>query len=157
MINGRVSPDYFRNILRWHEVVAIERAILAQGIFEGLICGLVLSTVFATVVGLVSKAECSYRLGVRYIGFLLALALACWCVGGLLGMLLASVSPEFYGRTFIGVPDDLGPRICYAWVGGSIWGVQFGGTAALVVVCVLFRAAWRRGMESTPGPVGDIA
>jgi hypothetical protein len=34
-INGRVSPLYFRNIMRWNDVSDIPRAAIAQGIFEG--------------------------------------------------------------------------------------------------------------------------
>jgi len=144
VINGQVSPLYFRNIMGWHNVADISRTIVAQGIFEGLICGLALSTVFTVVVGIVSKASCPFPHGAQYLAYLMGLALVCWIIGGLLAMLLASLSPEFYMRAFIGVPEEAGPRLRDAWVGGSIWGIQFGGAAAVLVVAVLFGAGWKR-------------
>jgi hypothetical protein len=57
---------------------------------------------------------------------------------------LASLSPDFYRRAFIGVPEEFGEMIRYAWVGGSIWGAQFGGLVSVVVGLVVLRANWRR-------------
>jgi O-antigen/teichoic acid export membrane protein len=39
----------------------------------------------------------------------------------------------------------------YAWVGGSIWGLQFGGLASVIVGSVLFRAKWRGLTEDAKG------
>lgn len=142
-INAQVSERYFRTILGWQRVLDIKRAILAQGIFEGLICGLILSTLFVAVVAFVSKARCEYRMGLKYVAGLLATALFLWVVGGVLAVGLTSLSPEFYRSRFLGVPESAPDRIRYAWVGGSIWGVQFGGAAATVMFMVLFRARWR--------------
>lgn len=147
-INSQVSPLYFRNVMHWHDVSNITRAIIAQGIFEGLLCGLGLSTIFAVVVGIVSKVSCPLSLGVRYVGYLLLLALACYAAGGVLAVLLAALSAEFYSRAFVGVPEETAARLRYAWVGGSIWGVQFGGAAAVLVISVIFRAAWRSREDS---------
>lgn len=142
-INAQVSELYFRTILGWQNVADIKRAIVAQGVFEGLICGLVLSTFFLAVVAFVSKARCDYLLGLRYIAGLLATAFVLWVVGGVLAIVLVSLSPEFYRSHFIGVPESTPDRIRYAWVGGSIWGVQFGGAAATFIFMALFRARWR--------------
>jgi hypothetical protein len=142
--NAHVSELYFRNIMHWNDVAQISRAIVAQGVFEGLLYGLFLSTIFATVAGIVSRAQCSYAFGVRYVGGLFLSALVCWVTGGLLAMTLATLSPEFYRHTFFGVPEAVGERLRYAWVGGSIWGVQFGGLGATFVFMALFRAAWRQ-------------
>lgn len=147
-VNAHVSESYFRHIMRWHDVSHISRAIVAQGVFEGLVCGLILSTIFATVAGIISRAECPYGFGVRYVGGLFLAAFVCWVIGGLLAIGLASLSPEFYRHTFIGVPEFPGERLRYAWVGGSIWGVQLGGLAATFVFIALFRAAWRQRVES---------
>ena len=143
-INGLVSPLYFCNILGWHDVDDVWRASVAQGIFEGLIFGLFLALVFTIVVGCVSKARCSYRFGVGTLLFVAIAALICWAVGGLLGMGLATLSPEFYHHAFIGVPDKFGEMLRYAWVGGSIWGIEFGGFGLTIfrIVYVLCRE-WR--------------
>ncbi|NLE59891.1 MAG: hypothetical protein GX616_16180 [Planctomycetes bacterium] len=60
-VNGWVSPTYFRNIMRWHDVADIWRASIAQGILEGLMFGLAFSVIFVAVVGIVSRARCPYR------------------------------------------------------------------------------------------------
>src|ERR1017187_615966 len=143
VINAQVSELYFRTILGWQNVADIKRAIVAQGVFEGLICGLVLSTFFLGVVAFVSKARCDYLLGLRYIAGLIGTAFLFWVVGEVLAIILVSLSPEFYRSHFIGVPEGTPDRIRYAWVGGSIWGVQFGGAAATFIFMALFRPRWR--------------
>ncbi len=142
-INAQVSELYFRTILGWQNVVDIKRAIIAQGIFEGLICGLVLGTFFLAVVAFISKARCGYLLGFRYIAGVIATAFLLWVVGGVLAIVLVSLSPEFYQSHFIGIPESAPDRIRYAWVGGSIWGVYFGGAAATFIFVVLFQSRWR--------------
>lgn len=142
-INGRVSPLYFRNIMRWDDVADIGRAAIAQGILEGLMFGLALSVVFVAVVGIVARARCPYGLAVRYLLGIAAAALVCWALGGLIAMGLATLSPEFYRHAFRGVPEAVPEMLRYAWVGGSIWGLEFGGLASVIVGAVLFRAKWR--------------
>ena len=142
-INAQVSEQYFRTMLGWQNVTHITRAIIAQGVFEGLICGLVLSTLFLAVVTFVSRAQCGYLFGLRYVLGLFATALMLWVVGGVLAVILVSLSPEFFRSHFIGVPESAPDRLRYAWVGGSIWGVQFGGAAATFIFMALFRAQWR--------------
>lgn len=142
-INAQVSELYFRTILGWQQVTGITRAIVAQGIFEGLVCGLVLATLFIAVVASVSQAQCGYGLGLRYVLGLLATAFLLWLAGGLCALALVFLSPEFYGSHFVGVPGNAAERLRYAWVGGSIWGGQFGGAAATFLFMVLFRARWR--------------
>ena len=143
-VNGWVSPLYFRNIMRWDDVENLWRASIAQGILEGIVFGLLFSVMFTAVVGIVSRARCPYWLGLSYIVLVAVAALGCWAIGGLIGMGLATLSPEFYRHAFRGVPEDFGEMLRYAWVGGSIWGIQFGGFAFLVVGSVLFRAKWRQ-------------
>lgn len=141
-INANISERYYRIKLGWFDIEHINQAIIAQGIFEGLVLGLILSSVLTTAVGLISRGECSYSFGIRHTGGLLLSALICWIIGGLLAMALAVISPEFYMHAFMGVPEAAGERIRYAWVGGSIWGVEFGGIGATLVMIALFRAAW---------------
>ncbi len=143
-INGWVSPLYFRNILRWQDVEDVWRASVAQGVFEGLMFGLFLTLVFTIVVGCVSKVRCSYGFGATVLLFVAAAALVCWAVGGLLGMGLAALSPEFYRHAFRGVPEDFNEMFRYAWVGGSISGIEFGGLALTILGSFLFYARWQR-------------
>jgi hypothetical protein len=142
-INGRVSPLYFQNILRWNDISDIPRAAIAQGVFEGLICGLIFGTVFVLAVSIISKLRLGIAHSLSYLGFLFGSAFLAWCLGGLLAMLLAWISPDFYKQAFIGVPKDFSSMLGYAWVGGSIWGVQFGGFALLIIWIAVFGLKWR--------------
>lgn len=144
-VNAHVSELYFRNILYGGmEMPHMTRAIVAQGVFEGLLYSLILSTIFTAVVGIVSNAQCPYTFGIRYLCGLFLVIFFCWIIGGLLAMALSALSPEFYRHTFFRVPEAFNEQLRYAWVGGSIWGLVFGGIATTFVFMVLFRAAWRR-------------
>src|SRR5262245_52669924 len=132
-INGWVSPTYFVTILRWHGVEDVWRASIAQGVYEGLMFGVFFSLVFTVTTGLITGASCSFGFAFRHLLGVLAGAYVCWALGGLAALGLVTLSPEFYQRTFIGVPDAPGPRLRYAWVGGSIWGAELGGLVAVIV------------------------
>lgn len=147
-ISGWVSPLYFRNILHWNDVEDVWRASIAQGILEGLMFGLFLVLVFTVVVGCVSKARCPYGFGVVVLLFIAVAALVCWVIGGLLGMGLAALSPDFYRHAFYRVPEDFNEMLRYAWVGGSIWGLEFGGFALTVLGSFVFYAKWQRRMKA---------
>jgi hypothetical protein len=152
-VNGLVSPTYFITILRWHNVENVWRASIAQGVFEGLIFGIFFSLLFTAATGTITGAACPYRFALKHILGVLAGAYACWAVGGLTGVGLAALSPEFYRRTFFGVPSDFSEMLRYAWVGGSIWGAEFGGLVCVVLGLVVLRANWRRqpGPAAAPG------
>ncbi|MCI0462502.1 MAG: hypothetical protein L0Z62_36590 [Gemmataceae bacterium] len=143
-INGAVSPTYFVNILGWHDVEDVWRASIAQGVFEGLVFGTLFALVFTTGVGIITRGTCTYGFALRYLLGILAAAYLCWALGGLLAMGLAALSPEFYRRAFIGVPEEFGAMLRYAWVGGSILGAQLGGLVCVILGLVIVRAKWRR-------------
>jgi hypothetical protein len=143
-INGWVSPRYFVTILHWHNVENVWQASIAQGIFEGLLFGIFFSLLFATVTGIITRDSCTYGFAVRHMLGIVAGALACWVIGGLAAMGLAALSPDFYRRAFIGVPEDFGEMMAYAWVGGSIWGLEFGGLVCVILGLVVLRANWRK-------------
>ena len=148
-INGWVSREYFTRVMHWGDIDDVRRAAVAQGILEGLLWGLFLSTVFAAVTGIITHARSTYRFCLRHLlGIVVAIGI-CWFVGGLLGVLLASFSPEFFETSFVSRSNRLDPSQLpsYAWVGGSIWGAQFGGLASLIVGLVALRAQWRRMEE----------
>jgi hypothetical protein len=143
-VNGAVSPTYFVTILGWHGVEDVWRACIAQGVFEGLLFGIFFSLVFTVATGIITGASCSFGFAFKHLLAILGGAYVCWALGGLAAMGLATLSPEFYRRAFIGVPEEFGPMVRYAWVGGSIWGAEFGGLVSVVVGLVVLRANWRR-------------
>lgn len=57
---------------------------------------------------------------------------------------LTLISPERFQLAFNGVPDELEPMLKFAWVGCSIWDVQFGGFVSLILGLVVLRANWLR-------------
>src|SRR5208282_113956 len=142
-INGRVSPWYLEKIMRWNGVSDIPRAAIAEGIFEGLISCLILGTLFVVALSIISKLRLGIAHALSYLGFWIGSAFLAWCLGGILAILLAWVSPDFYRHAFIGVPQEFSSMLRYAWVGGSIWGVQFGGFALLVLWIVVFGLRWK--------------
>lgn len=149
-INGQVSPLYFQSIMRWSDVPDIPRAAIAEGIFEGLICGLVFGTIFVVALSIISKLRVGIGQALSCLAFWIGSAFLAWCLGGVLAILLAWISPDFYRHAFIGVPQDFSSMLRYAWVGGSIWGVQFGGFALLVLWIVIFGLRWRANKPPQP-------
>ncbi len=144
MINGAISPLYFRNIMHWENVHNIWKASVTQGIFEGGIYGIIFAVVFTIVVGVVTKGDVSYSTVCRFLAGLAITVLICWCLGGGFAILLALSSPEFYQHTFRGVPSETLPMIRYAWVGGSIWGAMFGCLFSLTIGLVVFKLKWNK-------------
>lgn len=143
-VNGQVSPRYFVTVMGWERVGDVWRAAIAQGVFEGLLFGLAFSLLFTVGTGIITRVRCGYGFAFKHIMGIVAAAIASWLIGGSTAMLLAWISPEFYRLAFNGVPLEFGPMLAYAWVGGSIWGVQFGGFASMILGLVVLRANWRR-------------
>ena len=143
-INGLVSPTYFITILHWQNVENIWRAAIAQGIFEGVLFGLSFSLIFTIAAAYFTGAACTYRFAVKHLLGIVAGSYATWTVVGLIAMGLAALSPDFYRAAFIGVPNDFSGMLAYAWVGGAIWGVQFGGFLCLILGVIVMRANWQR-------------
>ncbi len=76
--------------------------------------------IFVAVGGIVTKAACPYRIAVAYLLGIGVFSVACWFLGVLIALGLATLSPEFYQHAFVGVPKDVPEMLRYAWVGGSI-------------------------------------
>ena len=147
-INGWVSPVYFVTVLGWQGVRDVWSASIAQGIFEGLCFGVFFSLVFTTGVGVITRGSCSYGFALRHLLGIAAGALVGWAIGGLAAMGLATLSPEFYRRAFIGVPNEFGPMLGYAWVGGSIVGLELGGLVSVILGLVVLRTNWRKSLSA---------
>ena len=130
--------------MRWHGVQKVLRAAVAQGVFEGLLYGVPFAAVFTVVFGVASKGNFPYPKALTFLLGIFAAVLGCWALGGLIAMGLATLSPEFYRRAFVGVPEGTGPMLRYAWVGGSIWGGMFGGFLAATLGPVVFWIKWKR-------------
>src|SRR3954447_3211362 len=143
-VNGRVSPTYFVTVLGRQGVEDVWRASIAQGAFEGLLFGIFFSLLFTTVTGIITGAACPYGFAARHLLGILGGALGCWALGGLLAVALAALSPGFYRRAFFGVPEEAGPMLRYAWVGGSIWGIELGGLLSVTLGLVVLRAGCKR-------------
>lgn len=92
----------------------------------------------------ITRAACPIGFAFRHLLGILGGAYAGWALGGLAAIGLASLSPEFYRRAFIGVPGGTGPMLRYAWVGGSIWGAELGGLLSVILGVVILRSNWHR-------------
>jgi cytochrome c oxidase assembly factor CtaG len=147
-VNGLVSPRYFITIMRWRHVENLWRACIAEGIFEGSLCGFFFAVPFTFFTGMITRASCTYRFALRYLLGIVAASYAFWAVGGLVAVGLSAVSPEWYRRAIIGVPEEYGPMLAYAWVGGSIWGLVLGGLLSAILGLVVMRSDWQR--QRTP-------
>src|SRR5262249_23899709 len=142
-INGAVSPGYFVRIMGWSPGPGIWAASVAQGIFEGAIFGLIFGILFTVVVAIASAARISFRFGFRFLAASVVGSLICWCLGGLLGLLMAWLSPDFFVAHFYRVPTETAERLRFAWAGGSIWGLELGGLGCMIVSAVACAVAWR--------------
>jgi hypothetical protein len=153
-INGAVSPAYFISVMGWQFVSNVWWASVAQGVLEGIIGGALLSFVFTTALSIITRGSCPYKMAVRWLGRILLPVYGLWAVGGIGGVTLAVLRPQFFQSTFIGVPGDLVQMLRYAWVGGSIWGAYVGGPLAVIVGLLLFRMSWRRMLKRQSGGEG---
>ena len=102
------------------------------------------SLVFSCVYIISNKAELTVVSSIKWILFMGLIAIALWMLGGIIAILLSVLSPEFYKKTFIGVPDEFGAMIRYAWVGGSIWDVSFGGILVMIIGTIMFRNNYKQ-------------
>lgn len=150
-INAGISADYYVHALDWQGLEHVHRAAIARGIFDGLLFGLPLSAVVTLVIGVASRAACPYTTGLGYLAGVVIAAVVCWLAGGLVGVGLAALSPEFFERTFRPAEAASDGLLAYAWVGGSIAGAAYGAVLAVLVTCIVFAARWRRRGSAAQG------
>ena len=141
MINGAVSPYYFKTIMGW-DFDNVWIASVAQGIFEGLLYGVVFSIIYTSAFGIITRGEGSYSFALRQLLKLMVLVLVFWMIGGFLAMVLAVMSPDFYRSQFLFVPKENIAMLKFAWVGGSIWGSLFGCVVTLMLGIIVIKNRW---------------
>lgn len=149
--NGWVSPGYFTAVMHWEieGANAVWRAAIAQGIFEGLMFGIFFAVIFTAIVGFF--AEPAYGLGkiLRYAAGMVLFAVLGWLLGGIIGLGMALLSPEYFAESFYQPPESYPEMLRYAWVGGSINGIYAGAVIALVLGSIGFRFYCKRLDEQT--------
>lgn len=64
MINGAISQNYFKIIMKW-DFDDIWIATVAQGIFEGLIYGVIFSIIFTMGFGILTKGQASFKFAMK--------------------------------------------------------------------------------------------
>ena len=77
MVNGAVSPYYFKTIMHW-DFENIWSASVAQGIFEGLLNGVLFSIIFTTTFGIVTKGKATYKFAFRQLVKVAVIVLCCF-------------------------------------------------------------------------------
>ena len=147
MINGAVSPNYFKIVMRW-DFADIWTASVAQGILEGLLYGVIFSLIFTTGFGIVTKGQAGYKFALKQLLKIIMIVLGCWTIGGILAVFLASISPEFYQAHYYYAPKEKSELLKYAWVGGSIWGGMIGGLVSAILGVVVIKNSWKIETES---------
>lgn len=153
-INGRVSPGYFVAVMGWDDVPNVILASIAQGIFEGTAFGLVFGLAFLVGVLGITKGGCSFGFALKHLLGIMAGAMAAWVVGGLVAVGLATLSPDWFRTIIRGKPNGFAELLRYAWVGGSILGIEAGGCFGLILGLVAMRDNWRRRLAEEVRFVG---
>jgi prolipoprotein diacylglyceryltransferase len=142
MINGAISPNYFRIVMGWN-FQEIWIASVAQGILEGLIHGVIFSAIFTTGFGIITQKNGSYNFAIKQLSKIILMVLTCWAIGGLISMMLAFLSPDFYHSHYYNAPKEKSELLKYSWVGGSIWGGTIGGFLSAIFGIVIIKNNWR--------------
>jgi hypothetical protein len=143
MINGAVSPYYFRIVMNWN-FPDIWLASVVQGIFEGILYGLIFSLIFTTGFGIITKGEANFKFAWRQLYKIIVTTLGFWAIGGIIAVFLISISPNFYQENFNFAPTEKYELLKYAWVGGSIWGEIIGGFISAILGVILIKNNWTK-------------
>lgn len=143
MVNASVSPYYFQSVMRWN-FTNIWGASVAQGIFEGTIYGIIFSFVFSWAFYAITKNQASYSFAFQQLYKICLFILVCWALGGLLAVLLASLSAEFFVNAFPLAPNSGADLLKFAWVGGSIWGSMAGSILGCLLGIFVTKNEWAK-------------
>ena len=141
MVNGAVSPYYFKTTMNWG-FQEIWIASVAQGILEGLFHGVFFAIIFTIGFGMITKGKADYAFALKPVIRIAIIVLCCYNIGVLLAVMLVRLSPEFYRSHFPWTPTDVIEQMKYAWVGGSIWGEILGGLLGSVIGLLNTKNNW---------------
>ncbi len=145
-VNGAVSPQYFDDhILFFPGIGSLWLASVVQGVAEGALDGLICGLLFLVLLAVVTRRRCRLRRAIKYCLAIILLAALFWLLGGTCGTLYATAFPNNCPPRYFGWHSSWASLARYAWVLGSLWGVTFGGLAAVMIVTV--RAAQARRAE----------
>ncbi|MDR1491178.1 MAG: hypothetical protein LBT05_00405 [Planctomycetaceae bacterium] len=138
-VNGMICESYYPIVLRWENIsfasfsFSLYCAVIAQGVFEGLLFGIGFSLVFTIAALVIFKKRYSWRLGIKYLFVVVLGALIGWSLGGIVGCIYATFSPTWIPSQFLpaAFADSNISFFRFAWVGGSICGMELGGLISL--------------------------
>lgn len=136
----------------WKNRENIRLCAVVQGIFEGSIDGLAYTIVFLMLLWAVAGWRCHFSSAVSCIRTCLLIALGTWLAGGIYGVAHAVSSPHDFPLQLFGWRDasDSTPVVQYAWVLGSIWGVDFGSIVPIIAVAIRFAMQNRAAARTEP-------
>ncbi|MDR1486259.1 MAG: hypothetical protein LBT09_15760 [Planctomycetaceae bacterium] len=140
-INAKICDEYYLIVMHWNfqvNSVSLFYAIIAQGIFEGFLFGVGFSLIFTIAALCIFKRECSYYLGLSYLVIIVFGAFLGWFIGGIVGCGLAFLSEDWIRTQFMQGHISISP-IRFAWVGGSICGMELGGLLSLLLAVVMMH------------------
>jgi hypothetical protein len=135
MVNGAVSPGYFKAVLHWN-FEGIWMASVMQGLVEGLIYGVVIMLVLLIGFSLITKGNAQWNSIRRYVFRILLISIAGWVMVGLIALGISAMSPEYFHSMIKLAPAGGSEQLRFAWVGGSIMGCVWGGLIGTVLALV---------------------
>jgi hypothetical protein len=146
-LNVSVSPLYFEAVLDWVDDVP-SRAI-GQGAFEGALFGAAFGFTVAIAFAAATHCRGTFDLAARALGVAVFTVLACWSLGGVVGVLISATQPAFFSRAPIHLMAANSHDFArFAWVGGTIWGAYAGTLIAAIASCVWLQIRWCRACRA---------
>jgi hypothetical protein len=140
-----VSPTYFNAIVGWMYGGAMSWGdVVFQGLLESTAFGVLLAVAFtlAFVLATGCRATLHEAAIALVVGIIVCLAL--WLVGGLAGVAWTTISPVSFRSAFHVVAPTQAALVRWGFVGGSIWGANLGGLAAIVTASIVVHLRYRR-------------
>ncbi len=138
-INAAISPTYFYLVFNQQvDSDQVWKASIMSGIREAGCLGLIISNIFTAGASAICRSQLSYGVAVRYLLGISGGALIAWIFGGLVALSLAVLHPALYANIF-GTRGGFDGLLGYAWVSGSIWGIEGGSLISMIVALAKLR------------------